>query len=94
MLLFFTIRRKWHGNIREAINRRIEALCRERDLTIYGLAHQTGVPLTTLTHIMDGTTDNPGIMTIVKICNGLQMTLVDFFDTPEFVDVVGEVIEE
>lgn len=40
--------------------------------------------MTTLIHIMDGNTQNPGILTIMKICDGLGISMKYFFDTEEF----------
>lgn len=79
---------------KKVIGQRIDTLCKERNLTLYGLANETGVPLTTLMHIVKGGTENPGIMTIIKLCAGLGMTLVEFFDTPEFLEILEVVAEE
>lgn len=42
------------------------------------------MPVTTLDNIMKSKTVNPGLFTVVKICNGLGMSLADFFDCDEF----------
>ncbi|MBQ6843131.1 MAG: helix-turn-helix transcriptional regulator [Agathobacter sp.] len=63
---------------------RINELCKERGLSYYTLSYKSGVPLSTLMHIMDGTVKNPGIYTIVRLCAGMRMTLSEFFDTEEF----------
>ncbi len=63
---------------------RIKELCGRRNVSLYMLSYQSAVPMTTLMHIMDGSTKNPGLFTIAKICNGLNITVKDFFDTPEF----------
>lgn len=59
---------------------RINDLCRERGLTYYELSYRSAVPLTTLLHIMNGSTKNPGFFTIVKICDGLQISMAEFWD--------------
>ncbi|MCI8831113.1 MAG: helix-turn-helix domain-containing protein [Lachnospiraceae bacterium] len=64
--------------------KRIEFLCKEKNLSYYELSYKAAVPLTTLMHIMDGSTKNPGLFTISKICGGLRISLKDFFDTQEF----------
>ena len=46
--------------------------------------------MTTLMHIIDGSTKNPGLFTIVKICNGLNMTVKEFFDAEEFIGIEDE----
>ena len=63
---------------------RINTLCKEKGLSYYALSYRATVPLTTLLHIMDGTSGNPGFSTIVKICDGLGITLTEFFATEEF----------
>ena len=50
----------------------------------YALAKKSDVPLTTLLHILDGTTKNPGVFTVFKLCEGFNMTITEFFRTDEF----------
>lgn len=69
---------------------RINKLCKEKGISYYSLAYKSTVPLTTLLHIVDGSTKNPGILTVIKICDGLEMTLKDFFDTDDFLQVLKE----
>ena len=64
---------------------RIDKLCKERNYSYYTLSYKASIPLTTLIHIMEGDSKNPGIFTIMKICDGLGVSLTDFFDTDEFV---------
>lgn len=64
--------------------RRIKELCKERNISSYSLSYISTVPVTTLSHIMDGSTKNPGIFTIMKLCDGLGVSLTEFFDTEEF----------
>lgn len=73
---------------------RINSLCKEKGISYYSLSYKSTVPLTTLLHIVDGTTRNPGIFTIIKICEGLNITLKEFFDTDAFLDVLNEGIED
>ena len=63
---------------------RINELCDEKELSYYTLSYKASIPLTTLIHIMEGHTKNPGVFTIMKICDGLGITLKEFFDTKEF----------
>lgn len=70
--------------------KRIECLCKEQGISYYMLAYRATVPLPTLMHILDFTTRNPGIFTLAKICNGLGITLKDFFDSAEFKDIEYE----
>ena len=63
---------------------RILKLCEERSLTINKLANICAIPPTTLKNVLYGKSNNPKILTIKLICDGLDMTLAEFFDTPEF----------
>ena len=63
---------------------RILRLCEEHNLTINGLANLCAIPPTTLKNVLYGKSNNPKILTIKLICDGLDMTLAEFFDTPEF----------
>lgn len=63
---------------------RINNLCKEKGLSYYTLSYKSAVPLTTLMHIVDKSTVNPGIITICKLCDGFGITVKDFFDAPEF----------
>ena len=65
------------------IAERIKDLCRKNNLSYYTLSYKSAVPITTLMHIIDCSTKNPGIFTITKICNGFGITLIDFFDMEE-----------
>lgn len=75
----------------EILAKRIQELCKERGISYYTLSYQAGVPMTTLMHIMNCSTHNPGLFTISKICSGLNVTLKDFFNTKEFEGIGYEV---
>lgn len=69
---------------REAIVFRIKELCEERGLTPNGLSNLSAVPQATVKSILNGESQNPGTVTIKKLCDGLEITLGEFFSTPEF----------
>lgn len=69
---------------------RIDQLCNEKDMTYYNLSYKATIPLTTLIHIMDGSTKNPGVFTIMKICDGLGVSMKEFFDTDEFEEAMRD----
>ncbi|MDY3618939.1 helix-turn-helix domain-containing protein [Agathobaculum sp.] len=71
-------------NIRTAVSDRLLALCGERDLTINKLATQSAVPPSTIKNILYGKSNNPGVVTIKKLCDGLEITIGEFFSTPAF----------
>ena len=76
---------------RACVAERIIDLCRERNLTVNGLAHLSAVPPSTVKNIVNGVSRNPGIVTIKKLCDGLEITLGEFFSVPLFDDLEQEI---
>lgn len=70
---------------------RIYQLIDEKNYTINGLARHAGLPPTTLKNILNGQSKNPGIVTLKIICDGLDITLTEFFDTDEFRNLEQEI---
>lgn len=68
----------------EVIRARILTLCEEHDLTINGLATVSAIPPSSLKNILYGKSQNPKIITIKILCDGLGITLGEFFSTLEF----------
>lgn len=63
---------------------RIRQLCKERGLTPNGISNLAAVPQATVKSILNGESKNPGILTIKKLCDGFEVSLGEFFSTPEF----------
>ena len=78
-------------NISQAVIRRIEELCRERNLTINALSNISGVTQSTVNDIMSGKTYNAGIGTIKKLCDGLGISVREFFDSDLFAGLEQEI---
>ncbi|MHB8127216.1 MAG: helix-turn-helix domain-containing protein [Desulfitobacteriaceae bacterium] len=78
-------------NISQAVIRRIEELCRERNLTINALSNVSGVTQSTVNDIISGKTYNAGIGTIKKLCDGLGISVRYFFDSNLFSDLEQEI---
>lgn len=76
---------------RECVAERIIQLCQERNLPINALARNAAVPPTTLKNILSGVSKNPGIVTIKMICDGLGISLTEFFDTEKFRNLEQEI---
>ncbi len=74
----------------ETIAFRIRELCKERNITPNGLSYITGVPQATIKSILGGESKNPGIITIKKLCDGLGISLIDFFNTKSFAELEQE----
>ena len=71
-------------NTATAVRNRILQLCHERDITINGLATISGLPQSSIKNILYGKSLNPKIVTIKMLCDGLNITLGEFFNIPEF----------
>ena len=78
-------------DIREQVALRIEELCKERNITVNGLSYISGVPNSTIKGIFYKRSKNPGIATIKKICDGLEITPAQFFDTDAFNNMDQEI---
>ena len=78
-------------NTVNAIRNRILRLCNERNLTINKLATISAVPPSSLKNILYGKSQDPKITTIKKICDGFEITLGQFFNTPEFNNLEQEI---
>lgn len=76
---------------KEAIINRIIQLCNERDIAINELANLSGVAPSTVYSLLNEKSQNPGAVTIKKLCDGLEISLRDFFNTPEFDDLEQEI---
>lgn len=74
-----------------AVKNRILELIGERKITINKLAYLSALPPSSLKSILYGGSKNPTLLTIKLICDGLSITLSEFFDTPEFNNLEPEI---
>ena len=70
--------------VKDAVANRFDELCRERDIRYNELAVRSGVTPSTVYSLMDPKRREVSIVTIKKLCDGLDITLGQFFNTPEF----------
>lgn len=77
--------------LKDAITNRIKQLCKERDLTPNSLSYLAGMDRSTVYSILGEKSKSPEVVTIKKICDGLGITLSEFFDTEEFDNLEQEV---
>jgi len=75
----------------EAVVERIKGLCAQRKLKISQLAYNAGMPPSTLKNIMKGNSRNTGIVTIKMICDGLNISLDEFFHCELFSNLEQEI---
>lgn len=74
-----------------AIKNRILQLCGERGISINKLATICGLSPSSVKSILYGRSQNPKILTVKIICDGLNITLAEFFDTKEFNELEQEI---
>ena len=67
-----------------AVRNRILQLCGEREISINKLATISALPPSSIKNILYGKSQNPKLITIKMICDGLGITLGEFFTTREF----------
>ena len=77
--------------LKEAIIQRILNLCNERGLTINKLSTVCGMTQSTINNIVNGRHKSTTTSTIKKICDGLGITIADFFDDSLFRDLEQEI---
>ena len=74
-----------------AIRNRLLLLCEERDISLNKLVNLSAVPPSSVKNILYGKSQNPKITTIKMLCDGLDITLGEFFSTPAFDDLEQEI---
>ncbi len=78
-------------NTKEAVAERIIELCQERNIAINALASSAGVSPSTVYSMLNEKSKNPGIVSIKKLCDGLDISVRRFFDSPLFDDLEQEI---
>ena len=75
----------------EAVRLRIMELCRERELSVNKLSALCGMTQSTLNNIVSGRNNSATVATVKKICDGLEISVPDFFNCPLFEDLEQEI---
>lgn len=75
----------------EAVAARIQDLCEQKNMTVNGLANLSGLSPSTVKSIIYGASKNPGVATVKILCDGLEISLVEFFDSPLFSELEQEI---
>ena len=78
-------------NTKNAVADRIIELCNQKNIAINALANISGISPSTLYSVLNEKSQNPGIVTIKKLCDGLDISLRDFFDADIFDDIEQEI---
>ncbi len=77
--------------IGEAIRQRIIELCQEHDISINKLSSISGVAQSTVNNIVGGRNNSTTVSTIKKLCDGLGITINEFFNSELFVGLEQEI---
>ena len=76
--------------ISEAVIKRLYELCNERQITINKLSTISGITQSTVSDIVNGVTSSARMDTVKKLCDGLDISVREFFDSPLFDDLEQE----
>lgn len=79
--------------MREALAKRLIELMEQRNLSLNGLARLAAVPPSTLKNIIYGKSKNPGVVTLKLLCDGMGISITEFFDSPLFSELEIEDID-
>lgn len=77
--------------IGEAVRLRIQELCKQENITVNRLSTICGITQSTLNNIVSGRNNSATVSTIKKICDGLNMTVIEFFQSTLFEDLEQEI---
>ncbi len=78
-------------NTKNAVSERIIQLCNQKNIAINALANMAGISPSTLYSVLNEKSQNPGIVTIKKLCDGLDISLREFFDDDIFDNIEQEI---
>ena len=70
--------------VSDAIAWKLQQICIDHDISVNKLAEISMLTQSTVQNIVSGVSKNPKLLTIFRICDGLNMTLKDFFDEEYF----------
>ena len=78
-------------SVKDAVVHRFRELCQEQNITVNQLASRSGVTPSTAYSMLEEKRRDISIVTIKKFCDGLDITLGEFFSTPEFEELEQEI---
>jgi transcriptional regulator with XRE-family HTH domain len=77
--------------IKQAVAQRIMNLCEERKIAINALGNICGVNPSTIYSMLNEKSQNPGVVSLQKICDGLEISIREFFDDEIFENIEQEI---
>ena len=78
-------------NTYQAVKERLLQLLEQNKLSIHRLSIESGVSPSMIKNILYGKSVNPGIVTIKMLCDGMHISLIEFFNTPVFQNLEDEI---
>lgn len=78
-------------NIGDAVRERILQLCQERNISVNKLCTMSGITQSTINNIVSGRNNSTTISTIKKLCDGLEITVEEFFNHDIFRNLEQEI---
>ena len=78
-------------SVKDVVAERFMQICKERGIKLNELANDSGVTPSTAYSMMDAKRRDVSIVTIKRFCDGLGITLGEFFSTPEFDELEQEI---
>ena len=78
-------------NTKEAVAKRIIDLCNERNIAVNTLANLSGVSPSTVYSMLNEKSKNPGVVSIKKLCDGLEISVREFFNCELFDELEQEI---
>ena len=78
-------------NTKSAVAERIIKLCNQQNIAINALANISGISPSTLYSVLNEKSQNPGVVTIKKLCDGLEISLREFFNDDIFDNIDQEI---
>lgn len=79
-------------NVKDAVAQRFREVCRERGLSTNELANLSGVTPSTAYSMLDSKRRDISVITVKKFCDGLEMSLGEFFSAPVFDELEQELL--
>ena len=77
-------------NTKEAVAKRILELCEERNMAVNALAIVSGVSPSTIYSMLNEKSKNPGVVSLKKLCDGLDISIREIFNSELFEDLAQE----
>lgn len=72
--------------LNEAVSKRLQELLSNRGMTQYQLSMKSGVPKSTIGNIVNCQYDSVKLRIIHEMCQGMQLNITEFFDSPLFIE--------